>query len=705
MKAYCESDIKLLKAGCRKFRKEFKQHVNFDPVEKCVTIVSACNRYWRKKLIPQNTIASKPRRGWLGSCSNQSVKALKWLAWHERQLPHTSGDRIRTALNGGERRVGPQRVLVDGYDERDPVTQRPTVYEFHGCLWHGCPKCFKNRHSHSSVPPDGTLHEVYECTLEKIKKLKDQGYRVIEKWECEWDKDVKTDPELQQFLVDFEIVDPLQPRDAFFGGRTNAVKLHHKIDTAQEEQIKYMDVTSLYPWVNKTGEYPVGHPDILVNPTDQDIRNYIGMAKVDVLPAYELYNPVLPYRHQGKLTFPLCRSCVEQEMPKPLLERSHCCSHTLEQRTLRGTWCTPELVKAVEQGYEIKRIHEVWNFPPEQRKTGFFAQYVNTWLKIKQESAGYPGNVTTPEQKADYVRNYKQKENISLNPSSIAKNPGRKATAKLMLNSFWGKFGENLHKPTTQCIHTAAGLFDIVSNELLDIRQIRICNEESLEIVYQNLKENEPDNGRVNIFMAAFTTCHARLKLYEHLEKLQHQVLYFDTDSVVYSHQPGQPDITQGNYLGEMTDELEGDHIVEFTSAGPKNYGYVTNAEKKCCKVRGFTLNVRGSRQLNYDFMRQNLLDEIQDPQDERRNVDVTDPNFFMCDSHTKDIYVSSRTKRYSLVFDKRVADPVTFKSYPYGYTPTTLDNANMANVETLLEKNKKIMGARITRNAHMSRV
>ena len=69
-----------------------------------------------------------------------------------------------------------------------------------------------------------------------------------------------------------------------------------------------------------------------------------------------------------------------------------------------------------------------------------------------------------------------------------------------MLNSFWGKFGENLHKPTTQSVYTAAGLFDIVSNELLDIRQIRICNVESLEIVYQIRKENEPDNGRVNIF-------------------------------------------------------------------------------------------------------------------------------------------------------------------------------------------------------------
>ena len=41
MEAYCESDVKLLKAGCQKFRQEFKQKADFDPMEKCVTITSA----------------------------------------------------------------------------------------------------------------------------------------------------------------------------------------------------------------------------------------------------------------------------------------------------------------------------------------------------------------------------------------------------------------------------------------------------------------------------------------------------------------------------------------------------------------------------------------------------------------------------------------------------------------------------------------
>ena len=239
-----------------------------------------------------------------------------------------------------------------------------------------------------------------------------------------------------------------------------------------------------------------------------------------------------------------------------------------------------------------------------------------------------------------------------------------------MLNSFWGKFGENLHKPTTEAVYTAHHLFALVSNPLYNKHQVRLSNDNTLEVVYANLKENQPDNGHVNIFVAAFTTCHARLKLYSYLEQLQQRVLYFDTDSVIYTIRPGQPCIPLGDYLGEMTNELDGDDfITEFTSAGPKNYGYRTQQGKVCCKVRGFTSNVRGSQQLNYDVMRQNLINEITQPLNERRNIDVVNPNFFWRNPATKHLRVITRTKRYGLVFDKRVVDPNTFQSYPYGYT------------------------------------
>ena len=51
--------------------------------------------------------------------------------------------------------------------------------------------------------------------------------------------------------------------------------------------------------------------------------------------------------------------------------------------------------------------------------------------------------------------------------------------------------------------------------------------------------------------------------------------------------------------LGELTDELDGDHIVEWVGSGPKSYSYLTNKGKMVCKVKGFTLNHENSKYIN----------------------------------------------------------------------------------------------------------
>lgn len=82
--------------------------------------------------------------------------------------------------------------------------------------------------------------------------------------------------------------------------------------------------------------------------------------------------------------------------------------------------------------------------------------------------------------------------------------------------------------------------------------------------------------------MACFTTCRDRLRLYEALDLLKDQVLYFDTDSIVFRSLPHQDNPDLGNYLGDFKDELaKGDYIVEFASGGPKNYGYQTHHGKQ----------------------------------------------------------------------------------------------------------------------------
>ena len=679
--AYCHSDVALLKAGCHKFIQEFKSIAGFNPMEKCVTIAAACNRYWRRKHLPLDLIAVEPSSGWRGARMNHSKASLEWLMWQE----YNTGSRIQHARNGGEYRipVGPTSYFVDGYD-----AQTRTVYEFHGCLYHGCRTCYTNRKQIPFCSNGLTVEALRQQTSQKIQKLRGKGYRVVEIWGCEWEKEKKETPAITEFLKDLDIVPPLNPREGFYGGRTGAACLYHKVNEEEREEIRYIDVTSEYPYVNKYGTYPVGHPDIYLEPENQDPRSYFGLMTVDITPPADLYNPVLPYRHKignsYKLTFPLCRKCVEIETQKEhMLERDYHCPHSDEERMLRGTWCTPEIHKAIEKGYRLVRIHEVWDFP--QRRKGLFQPYVDTWLKIKQESGGYPNWVRTDTQKEKYIHCYEEKEGIRLDPTKIVKNPGRKATAKLMLNSFWGKFGQQNNKSKTKQCTQPYELLDLLDDPLFTVTDIRILNSEVIEVSYKRDEEDPYKGSNTNIFIAAFTTCLARLKLYESLEKLGDRVLYYDTDSVIYTWKPGQTEIELGDYLGDMTNELDnGDFIVEFISAGAKNYGYQTKNGKVVCKVKGFSLNVRGAKQLNYDIIRQNILDEVLHPLDEQRKTLVVNPTHFVRNPTLKKIKTETQTKSYQLVFDKRVLDHSHgFKSYPYGYS--RLDAQDLENMDLLL--------------------
>ena len=332
---YCKSDVRLLKQGCLTFKRLFETLTGFKPFEH-ITIASACNRDLRMKRMIPNSIASEPLRGWRNSI-NQSRVVLEWLTWcaQENNIQHVG--------NAGEVRI-PAIGFVDGYchDTR-------TVYEFQGCFTHGCPTCYPNRHETHVRHFDRTMQDVYETTQQKIQRLKEQGYTVVQMWECEWNRLKDTSLDIRTFVTQLQFTAPLNPRDAFCGGRTNAVKLYHHVTPSQK--IHYIDVTSLYPWVNKTCVYPKGHPTFISTPGHTDIRQYFGLIQCQILPPRELYHPVLPYRHDGKLLFPLCAACVEQEMPKRPLERSWECAHTDQQRTLTGTWCSPELEKAVELGY------------------------------------------------------------------------------------------------------------------------------------------------------------------------------------------------------------------------------------------------------------------------------------------------------------------------------------------------------------------
>ena len=91
-------------------------------------------------LLPPLAIASGVK-----TRAHKSIQALKWLTWCEHQLPHSSRNHIRTVRNRGE--VCVANHLADWFNPRDPITQRPTLYKVHGCLWNGCPRWLNHARS------------------------------------------------------------------------------------------------------------------------------------------------------------------------------------------------------------------------------------------------------------------------------------------------------------------------------------------------------------------------------------------------------------------------------------------------------------------------------------------------------------------------------------------------------------------------------
>lgn len=132
--------------------------------------------------------------------------------------------------------------------------------------------------------------------------------------------------------------------------------------------------------------------------------------KCRVLPFNNLKFPVLPYRCE-KLTFPLCRVCVEKRLNKK-------CNHSVNQRALLGTWCTPELMLAVARGCQILEIFKVYHFSRKQGR--LFANYINEFLKVKTEASGWPNSVRTDEEKDAYIDAYVDREDVKLEKQIIA---------------------------------------------------------------------------------------------------------------------------------------------------------------------------------------------------------------------------------------------------------------------------------------------
>jgi len=133
-------------------------------------------------------------------CASQ--KPLRWLDREARRRKI----HIHHAMcgHGGERWV--ERAPVDGYNHETKI-----VFQYHGCHWHECRKCFPHDRDKIIDRNNQTREDRYQATMKRTALLRKDGCRVIEAWACEVGETVD-DPSRAEtksyphaILYDFEV--------------------------------------------------------------------------------------------------------------------------------------------------------------------------------------------------------------------------------------------------------------------------------------------------------------------------------------------------------------------------------------------------------------------------------------------------------------------------------------------------------------------
>ena len=187
---------------------------------------------------------------------------------------------------------------------------------------------------------------------------------------------------------------------------------------------------------------------------------------------------------------------------------------------------------------------------------GLFTGYVNCGLKGKQENSGFPSWCTTEVQKDEYIDLYFEQEGIRLEKDKITHNSGMRYLFKIMLNSFWGKFGQRENANQTEIINKPIDLFKLMTNPSSIVHNVTVINPEVVLTSWEKVDEDVSPLKTVNVVLAAYTTAGARLELYKYLERLERRVLYFDTDSIIFTQKNEEWAPPVGDFLGDLTNEL-----------------------------------------------------------------------------------------------------------------------------------------------------
>ncbi|KAL3091113.1 hypothetical protein niasHS_004905 [Heterodera schachtii] len=593
---YCANDVRILRRACLRFRQVVGElSGGVEPFLAATTIAGLALAIYRQRHLPRDLMVHTPEGGFLRG-RRASAASRHFFALLERLRPQWRG-RLRTARwSIGEACVEDDGYRLDALLYR-PVPLRPLVIEFNGCFFHGCPECYPRRHQ---VLAGGQTAESLcaRTRQQRAWELEQQhGFTVRAVWEVRVPAVCRAVPGPMDLR-----------RDALFGGRVEPFALHYTC--TEREEIDALDIVSLYPFVMKYRAFPVGLPRVLsAEQLDRDAavrlpwtsaeqNPFRGFLHCRVLPPRPAElgdrHALLPYRTRtGRLTFPLCAACAEWANVDNKVQRHHRtvprCRHRAAQRAWTHAYTDVELNAALQLGYRVLALYEVWHYDrwaSKEAGNSLFAGYVDTMLRLKVEASGWPADCQTVEQRARYVARYADRGGHPTRGGPRAAEPGaargRQGIAEFPMGQAGAARGARrrvLHGQRAR-VPRAVGR---PAPRTWSTLSTSTSSWTGCVVRRRWPFVRAPDTN--NLAVACFVTAHARLHLHGRLEEVRlagGRMLYCDTDSVYFvrARRPPGPQQQQqflrseGDAFGQLMREWPGRRIVQFFSAGPKNYGF-----------------------------------------------------------------------------------------------------------------------------------
>jgi hypothetical protein len=596
---YCWLDVDVLAEACAKYRnnaldfgvatkeaveeKEWVSH-GIDPFQYLTIPQLAVNLLLNG--MPEDTnLCITPMK----TRKERNPLAIPWMEQMNKRIIHI-GNANREFFCFATKRY------IDGIDE-----ESHELYVCLDCQFHGCRKCFFAEYETGMDHPTrpATYSRVHRDTEEFVETLfKTYGTKMVH---IVWSHELE---EKKFGAYELQLGNIMKERDMFYGGRTEVFSPYINGDFFPDDDLQYHDVCSLYPYVCAFKTLPTGNPlHICGKQIDKDRildlchpTPYFGYVRAHVTPHPKCLIGLLPYRcpDSGRLEFPL--------------------------RPMAGSWGTEELRIAIENGYVVDEIYEVYHWDENERSDKLLRGYVSYFLQMKQEAEGWVkmgASSETPseeEQLEIQQRVFEQSGYIGkIRPECVKKNPVKRQMAKLFLNSLWGKFCQKPNKDHFVVIHGYQQFASLWYDSAVDKSKFsfRHISNQTWKVKFSSYDSYAKTNPKYNIFLASKVTEEARCVLHRQMLKIgPERILYCDTDSIMFIYPKNSPRL-EGVGLGNWVNEYPKDKIKRIFALAPKFYFMEFYDGETLLKSKGIQMTLANSKRIHAEGLGLQLMESL----------------------------------------------------------------------------------------------